>query len=116
MGIVLGYGGPFLFERLYVKVRNALARAAGRKPIEAGMGMGDFKMLAWLGAFWGWAPMLGILFFGALLMLAFALPLLVLRRAGAQTLLPFGCALALATFPVVFYGPAMWGWYLGFMP
>ena len=113
LGIVLGYGGPWLFERLYVRVRNAIVKAAGGQPIEAGMGMGDFKMLAWLGAFWGWAPMLGILFVGALLMLAFALPLMLFRRAGAQTLLPFGCTLALATFPTVFYGQAMWGWYLG---
>lgn len=115
LGIALGYGGPWLFERVYVWVRNAVVKAAGGQPIEAGMGMGDFKMLAWLGAFWGWAPMLGILFAGAVLMLAFALPLLLLRRTGAQTLLPFGCTLALATFPVVFYGPALWGWYLGMM-
>lgn len=115
LGIVLGYGGPWLFERLYVLIRNAVVKAAGGQPIEAGMGMGDFKMLAWLGAFWGWAPMLGILFAGAALMLAFALPLMLLRRTGAQTLLPFGCTLALATFPVVFYGPALWNWYLGTM-
>jgi len=115
LGIALGYGGPWLFERLYVWIRNAVVKAAGGQPIEAGMGMGDFKMLAWLGAFWGWAPMLGILFAGAALMLAFALPLVLLRRTGAQTLLPFGCTLALATFPVVFYGPALWGWYLATM-
>jgi prepilin signal peptidase PulO-like enzyme (type II secretory pathway) len=115
LGIVLGYGGPWLFERLYVLVRNAVVKAAGGEPIEAGMGMGDFKMLAWLGAFWGWAPMLGILFLGALLMLAFALPLMLFRRTAAQTLLPFGCTLALATFPIVFYGPAIWGVYLGFV-
>ena len=115
IGIVLGYGGPWLFERLYVRVRNAIVKAAGGQPIEAGMGMGDFKMLAWLGAFWGWPIMLGILFLGTLLMLAFALPLMLLRRTGAQTLLPFGCTLALATFPVVFYGPAMWEMYLATM-
>jgi leader peptidase (prepilin peptidase) / N-methyltransferase len=104
LGLAVGYGVPALLNLLYKAIRKT-----------DGLGMGDFKMLAWLGAFWGWAPMLGILFFGALLMLAFALPLLLLRRAGAQTLLPFGCALALATFPVLFYGPAIWGWYLGFM-
>ncbi|MBI4911223.1 MAG: prepilin peptidase [Acidobacteria bacterium] len=115
IGIVAGYGGPWIFERLYVLVRNAMVKAAGGQAIEAGMGMGDFKMLAWLGAFWGWQAMLFILFGGAALMVAFALPLIILRRAGAQTLLPFGCTLALATFPAVFYGPAMWSWYLGAM-
>lgn len=115
IGIALGYGGPWLFERLYVGIRNVVVKRFDGEPIEAGMGMGDFKMLAWLGAFWGWAPMLGILFGGAALMLAFALPLILLRKAGGQTLLPFGCTLALATFPVVFYGPALWAAYMTFM-
>ena len=77
--------------------------------------MGDFKMLAWLGAFWGWGPMLGILFAGAALGAAVGIPLMLLRRAKGQTMLPFGCFLALATPLVVFFGPAMWHWYSGFL-
>ncbi len=76
-----------------------------------GLGMGDFKMLAWLGAFWGWGAMLGILFGASLLAVAFALPLLLMGRAKGQSMLPLGCLLALATFPIVFYGPALWAGY-----
>jgi len=116
LGVALGYGGPFLFERLYVLVRNVVVvRAFEGEPIEAGMGMGDFKMLAWLGAFWGWQPMLGIMGLGAVLMLSVALPLLVLKRANAKTLFPFGCAMALATPVVVFWGEGLWQAYMGLL-
>jgi len=114
IGVAAGYGGPYLFERLYVWGRNlVVARMMGGERLEAGMGMGDFKMLAWLGAFWGWQPMLGILGLGAMLMLVVALPLLLLKRADAKTLFPFGCAMALATPIIVFYGEAIWLGYQG---
>jgi hypothetical protein len=40
---------------------------------------------------------------------------MALGRARGQTMLPFGCALALATPVVVFYGPALWGAYMGLL-
>jgi prepilin signal peptidase PulO-like enzyme (type II secretory pathway) len=102
LGLAIGYGVPAGLNLVYRWIRKT-----------DGLGMGDFKMLAWLGAFWGWAPMLGILFGGALLGSAVGLPLMFTRKTGAQTMLPFGCALALATPVVVFYGPALWTAYLG---
>ncbi len=102
LGLALGYGGPALLNLAYRWIRKT-----------DGLGMGDFKMLAWLGAFWGWAPMLGILFLGAGLGAAVGLPLMALRRSGGQTMLPFGCFLALATPVVVFFGRALWLGYLG---
>ncbi|HJU83057.1 MAG TPA: prepilin peptidase [Holophagaceae bacterium] len=104
IGLAVGYGVPALMNRIYMLIRKT-----------EGLGMGDFKMLAWLGAFWGWGPMLGILFLGAGLGSAVGLPLVLLRRAKGQTMLPFGCFLALATPVVVFFGPAIWAWYMGFM-
>ncbi len=104
IGLVAGYGGPALINAVYKLIRKA-----------DGLGMGDFKMLAWLGAFWGWGPMLGIFFGGALLLTVFSLPLILTRKLHGQSMLPFGCFLALATFPIVFYGPAIWAWYLGTM-
>lgn len=104
IGAAVGYGIPAFFNQVYKWIRKT-----------DGLGMGDFKMLAWLGAFWGWGPMLGILFGGALLGSLVGGALMLLRRASGQTMLPFGCALALATPVVVFYGPALWGAYLGLM-
>ena len=104
LGLALGYGGPALIALLYKAIRKT-----------EGLGMGDFKMLAWLGAFWGWGPMLSILFLGAALGAAVGIPLMLIRRTGSQTMLPFGCFLALATPLVVFFGRAMWLGYLGWV-
>lgn len=104
IGLALGYGLPWLVNGIYRLIRK-----------QDGLGMGDFKMLAWLGAFWGWAPMLGILFLASFLAVIFALPLLLTGRAKSQTMLPLGCFLALATFPIVFYGSTLWIAYLSWM-
>ena len=109
VGLAVGYFVPALMNQVYKLIRKT-----------DGLGMGDFKMLAWLGAFWGWAPMLGILFLGAGLGVAVGLPLMFLRRnsdqaISGQTMLPFGCFLALATPIVVFFGRALWLGYLGWV-
>ncbi|MDP2877735.1 MAG: prepilin peptidase [Holophaga sp.] len=103
IGIVAGYGLPWLVNAIYKLIRKT-----------DGLGMGDFKMLAWLGAFWGWGSMLGILFAASFLAVIFALPLLLTGRAKGNTMLPLGCFLAMAAFPIVFYGPALWAGYMGF--
>jgi prepilin signal peptidase PulO-like enzyme (type II secretory pathway) len=116
IGLAAGYGLPWAFNIAYVKIRNALAkRFFSGEPLESGMGMGDFKMLAWLGAFWGWGAMLGILFVAALVMCAFVLPLHFLNRRDARTMYPLGCGLAVATPMVVFWGRSLWEYYLGAM-
>ncbi|MBK8790565.1 MAG: prepilin peptidase [Holophagaceae bacterium] len=104
IGLAVGYGVPALMNQIYKWIRKT-----------DGLGMGDFKMLAWLGAFWGWAPMLGVLFLGAGLGAAVGVPLMLLRKGDGQTMLPFGCFLALATPIVVFFGRALWLGYLGWM-
>ncbi len=101
VGLAAGYGVPAAINQVFKWIRKM-----------DGLGMGDFKMLAWLGAFWGWGAMLGIFFAAVVLMSLVGLPILLLRRGGAQTMLPLGCTLALATPVIVFYGPALWYGYL----
>lgn len=132
IGAAVGYGVPWAFNAAYRIVRH-----------RDGIGMGDFKMLAWLGAFWGWQAMLGILFAGAFLGVFLGIPMAMvamaaelprvkrtlrafghptqgaycarLRRGLMLRMLPFGCALALATPVVVFFGPSLWSAYLGLL-
>lgn len=77
-----------------------------------GMGMGDVKLGAVVGA--GLGPPLA----GAALWLAFvgggvvALALLAARRRGRRDLLPFGTFLAIAAAVAAFTGPPLYRWYL----
>jgi prepilin signal peptidase PulO-like enzyme (type II secretory pathway) len=110
LGLLGGYGLPWAFNFSYVMTRNALAkRFFNGEQLESGMGKGDFKMLAWIGAFWGWGAMLGILFLAVLLMCVFVLPAHFLHGRDSRTMYPLGCGLALATPIVVFWGPSLWG-------
>jgi prepilin signal peptidase PulO-like enzyme (type II secretory pathway) len=109
IGLGIGYGFPWAFNFAYIKIRNAIvARLSNKEPLESGMGMGDFKMLAWLGAFWGWGYMLGILFMAVIIMCIFVLPTHFIRRRDSDTMYPLGCGIALATPIVVFWGPWFW--------
>ena len=109
LGLGIGYASPWAFNYAYVKIRNALTiRLSAKKPIESGMGMGDFKMLAWLGAFWGWQYMFGILLVAVVIMCVLVLPTHFLKRRESTAMYPLGCGLALATPIVVFWGPRIW--------
>jgi leader peptidase (prepilin peptidase)/N-methyltransferase len=81
---------------------------------EEGMGMGDVKMLAMIGAFLGWRAVLLTLvlasFTGALVGVA----LMTSRREGLRYALPFGTFLAIAAFIAMIAGDAMLAWYLQF--
>jgi leader peptidase (prepilin peptidase)/N-methyltransferase len=63
---------------------------------QIGLGMGDVKLIAMLGAFLGLAPALEIIVLGSLLGLAWGLFLIAFRGAGRLTRIPFGPALACA--------------------
>jgi leader peptidase (prepilin peptidase)/N-methyltransferase len=61
---------------------------------EEGMGLGDVKMLAAIGAFLGWKGVLVSLFFGALSGAAVGLVLMAVRGLDFRAKLPFGVFLA----------------------
>jgi len=78
---------------------------------EEGMGLGDVKMLAMVGAFLGWKGVLVTIFFGAL---AGSIAGLALMRWGSldmRSKLPFGTCLALGGLLALFAGDALVGAY-----
>jgi leader peptidase (prepilin peptidase)/N-methyltransferase len=100
IGLAAGGLFPFLVAEAYLRVR-------GRE----GMGMGDFKMLAMVGAFLGWpmvwitlllACVLGIVIGGGALMVA---------RRGMATRIPFGTFIAVAALVCVYAPETMVGAY-----
>lgn len=77
-----------------------------------GMGGGDMKLGAMLGAFLGWKLLLLGLFLAAFLGGAVAVALLVTGRKGRKDPLPFGPFLALGGAVSLFWGEEILQWYL----
>jgi leader peptidase (prepilin peptidase) / N-methyltransferase len=89
---VLGSWGALARAVLAAAVTFAVAAGAAALPAE-GVGFGDVKLLGLLGLVLGWAGwgvLLAGVFFGLLTGALVSLGLLVTRRAGWRTRLPFG--------------------------
>jgi leader peptidase (prepilin peptidase)/N-methyltransferase len=80
---------------------------------EEGMGLGDVKMLAMVGAFLGWKGVLVTLFVASLVGSAVGLGLIALGRGGMKSRLPFGVFLAVGGAVALFWGRALVDAYLG---
>ena len=75
-----------------------------------GMGYGDFKLLAALGAWLGWQALPLVLLLAALSGLLVALGQKLIRGAAAAVL-PFGPYLAIGGLLVLWHGEFIWYWY-----
>lgn len=122
IGAVAGGGGLFLFGEAYRLLRK-----------REGMGMGDVKLIAMIGAFLGWPAVLFTLFAGSILgAIGGTLHALWLRGAGAaavadrsgedpaeadqvpilQHAVPFGPFLSIAAAYYALFQPQLTHWYL----
>jgi leader peptidase (prepilin peptidase)/N-methyltransferase len=103
IGVLLGGGILYAIAGAYYLWRR-----------EEGMGMGDVKMLAMIGAFLGWKAVLVTLvlasFSGALI----GLLLMAAQRGNMKFALPFGTFLALGAVFAMFVGEPLVAWYAGF--
>ncbi len=121
-GIVLGlafslFGPPGLVESaagvavgagILLAVRWGWKRATGVD----GMGLGDVKMLAMIGAFLGWRHVWVVLFFASLAGAIIGLLLTLVQKRSLQSRLPFGTFLALAAYASSLFGDRLLDWYL----
>lgn len=82
---------------------------------EEGMGLGDAKMLAMVGAFLGWKGTLVTFFFASLGGAVVGLSLLALGRGGMKNRLPFGAFLGAAGLASLFWGRRLADLYLGLL-
>lgn len=77
-----------------------------------GMGLGDVKLLAMIGAFLGWRAVLVTIFVGALAGSFIGLTLMGLKLKRREDPIPFGPFLALGAVTAMFAGPELIAWYL----
>ncbi|WP_430869309.1 prepilin peptidase [Crenobacter cavernae] len=77
-----------------------------------GMGFGDFKLLAALGAWLGWTMLPLVILLSSLVGAVAGIVLMALSRHGRGQPLPFGPYLAAAGWIAYVWGPSIMGWYL----
>ena len=80
-----------------------------------GMGQGDVKMIAMIGATLGWRAIPGVLLLASITGALVGLPLAVRSGRGMQLPIPFGVFLGFAALAVLFFGPTLSAWYLSLM-
>jgi leader peptidase (prepilin peptidase)/N-methyltransferase len=78
-----------------------------------GLGQGDWKLAAMLGAFLGWQPMLLTVLIATMAGTVFGLTAVALRGRDMRHALPLGTFLGAAGIAVVFFGEPVLSWYRG---
>jgi leader peptidase (prepilin peptidase)/N-methyltransferase len=106
----LGYALPWSVNAAYRGWQAV--RGVPRDRREDGIGMGDFKLLAMIGAFLGVRLLLFTLFVGAVSGAAWGLYLMAARGYGWKSKLPYGVFLGGAAILALFAGDASVRWYL----
>lgn len=101
IGMLLGGGVLFMIAAAYHFIAGA-----------EGMGGGDIKLLAMIGAFLGWKGVLLTLFAGSFLGAAFGLLIMALEHRSSKHAIPFGPFLAAGALIYLFYGQELIGLYL----
>jgi leader peptidase (prepilin peptidase)/N-methyltransferase len=103
IGIVVGGGVLFLIAEGYYRIRH-----------EEGLGMGDVKMLAMIGAFLGWQLTLLTLMLGSFAGTIIGVLMLATGRGTMKYALPFGTFLSIGAALSAAVGQSILDWYLRF--
>ena len=104
-GALVGAGTLFAVATLYELVRK-----------RQGLGMGDVKMMAMVGAFLGWRLAILTIFVGSALGSLVGVFLMLFHGKSLQTKLAFGTFLGAATALTLFLGLSFLDWYAGSLP
>jgi len=102
IGVLVGGGVLWGVAEAYYRVRH-----------EEGLGMGDVKMLAMIGAFVGWQLTLVTLMMASFAGSIIGLGVIAAQRGNMKYALPFGTFLAMGAALAATIGPGVLTWYLG---
>ena len=101
LGVLVGGGFLWAIAYIYYVIRK-----------EDGMGGGDIKLLAWIGAVLGWSAIPFVILVSSLLGTLVGVSLLIKSKEGLKTVIPFGPYLAMAAVIYIFWGQELAHWYL----
>jgi leader peptidase (prepilin peptidase)/N-methyltransferase len=102
IGVLIGGGVLWLIGEAYF-------RFSGHE----GMGGGDVKMLAMIGAFLGWKLVLVTLVLSSIAGSVIGLLVIAIRKGGMKYALPYGTFLALGALVASLAGESIVNWYVG---
>ncbi len=77
-----------------------------------GMGGGDIKLLAMLGAFLGWKAIPFIIFVSSLAGSIIGIPVMLIKKEDGKLAIPFGPFLVIGALLHIFFGTQIVHWYL----
>jgi leader peptidase (prepilin peptidase) / N-methyltransferase len=103
IGVLAGGGALWLIGEAYYRYSG-----------QEGMGGGDVKMLAMIGAFLGWKLMILTLVLSSVLGSLVGLFVILVKRGGMKYALPYGTFLSLGALVSSLVGSRILDWYLGF--
>ena len=103
IGILAGGGVLYGIAEAYYRIRGV-----------EGLGMGDVKMLAMIGAFLGWQLMLLTLVLASFAGSLIGVALIVSGKGSMKLALPFGTFLAVGALIAAVAGEPILNWYFGF--
>jgi len=101
IGILAGGGSLFVVAFVYETLTK-----------REGMGGGDVKLLAMIGAWLGWKSILFSLFFASLSGTLIGGTAMLIQKEGRHYAIPFGPFLAFSALAYLFFGPQLINWYL----
>jgi len=104
LGIVVGGGSLFVVAWTYSMLTG-----------KEGMGGGDVKLLAMIGALLGWQGVIFTIFSASLLGTVVGLGVMVHARSNLKLAVPFGPFLATGALAYIFMGRELVTWYFGLM-
>ena len=105
LGIIIGGGSLYLVAVIYYLIRK-----------DEGMGGGDIKLLAMIGAATGWRGVLFTIFISSLMGTLFGISIMMItQKADSKLKIPFGPYLAAAAILYIFYGEQLILWYFDYI-
>jgi leader peptidase (prepilin peptidase)/N-methyltransferase len=104
LGILIGGGSLFLVAWIYRLLTH-----------KDGMGGGDIKLLAMIGALIGWKGVLFTIFVASAVGTLAGILVMLHTRKGMKLAVPFGPFLSIGAIFYLFFGPELLSWYLAFL-
>jgi leader peptidase (prepilin peptidase)/N-methyltransferase len=104
LGILVGGGSLFLVAWVYSLITK-----------KEGMGGGDIKLLAMMGALLGWKGVLFTIFVSSLVGTLSGLAVMLQSRKGMKLAVPFGPFLAIGGITYIFFGTRLINWYFNLL-